>query len=90
MVIILAFLLISWCILYIFVFHPNGSSKNANKNSPIKRKYMTEKGGNSDEEDTTESANKNLPNHDLSNGIRQNIREPQNIQKSMMKNKRGR
>jgi len=28
--------------------------------------------------------------HDLSNGIRQNIRETQNIQKSMVKKKRGR
>ena len=51
---------------------------------------MTEQGGNNDEEGTTESANKNLPKHDLSNGIRQNIRETQNIQKSMVKKKRGR
>ena len=29
---------------------------------------MTEQGGNSDEEGTTENANKNLPKHDLSNG----------------------
>jgi len=70
MVIILAFLFISWCILYIFVFHPNGSPKNANKNSPMKSKYMTEQGDNDDEEGTTESANKNLPKHDLSNDIR--------------------
>jgi len=56
----------------------------------MKRKYMTEQDGNSDEEGTTENANKNLPKHDLSNGIRQNIREPQNIQKSMVKKKRGR
>ena len=45
-----------------------------------------EQGGNNDEEGTTESANKNLPKHDLSN----NIREMQNIQKSMVKKKRGR
>jgi len=90
MVIILAFLLISWCILYIFVFHPNGSPKNANKIFPMKRKYMTEQDDNNDEEGTTESVNKNFSKHDLSNGIRQNIRELQNIQKSMVKKKRGR
>ena len=56
----------------------------------MKRKYMTEQGSNNDEEDTTESVNKNLPKHDLSNDIRQNIRETQNIQKSMLKKKRGR
>jgi len=71
MVIILEFLLISWCIHIIHLrIHPNESSKNANKILPMKRKYMTEQGGNSDEEGTTESANKNLPKHDLSNGIR--------------------
>jgi len=42
----------------------------------MKHKYMTEQGGNSDEEGTTES--------------NQNIRETQNIQKSMVKKKRGR
>jgi len=41
----------------------------------MKRKYMTEQSGNSGEEGTAESANKNLPKHDLSNGIKQNIRE---------------
>ena len=51
---------------------------------------MTEQGNNNDKEGTTESVNKNLPKHDLSNGIRQNIRETQNIQKSMVKKKRGR
>ena len=40
----------------------------------MKCKYMTEQDGNNDEEGTTNSANKNLPKHDLSNGIRQNIR----------------
>jgi len=48
---------------------------------------MTKQDGNNDEEDTIESANKNLPKHDLSN---ENTREPQNIQKSMVKKKRGR
>ena len=47
----------------------------------MKHKYMTEQDDNNNEEGTTESANKNLPKHDLSNCIRQNIREPQNIQK---------
>jgi len=56
----------------------------------MKHKYMTEQGGNSDEEGTTESANKNLSKHNLSNDIKQNIRETQNIQKSMVKKKRGR
>ena len=53
----------------------------------MKRKYMTKQG--SDEEGTTESTNKNLSKHDLSNDIRQNIREMQNIQKSMVQKKRG-
>jgi len=57
---------------------------------PMKRKYMTEQGDNNDEEGTVESANKNIPKHDLSNDIRQNIRETQNIQKSMVKKKRER
>jgi len=56
----------------------------------MKHKYMTEQGGNNDEEDTAESANKNLPKHHLRNGIKQNIRETQKIQKSMVKKKRGR
>ena len=56
----------------------------------MKRKYMTEQDDNNDEESIAESANKNLPKHDLSNGIRENIRESQNIQKSMVKKKRGR
>jgi len=54
------------------------------------RKYMTEQGGNIGEEGTTVSANKNFLKHDLSNDIKQNIRETQNIQKSMVKKKRGR
>jgi len=56
----------------------------------MKRKYITEQGGNSEEEVSTKSANKNLPKHDLNNDIRQNIRETQNIQKSTLKKKRGR
>jgi len=80
MVIILVFLLISWCI---DIIHLRISFQWKSK----KRKYMTKQGGNSDEEGTTESANKNLPKHDL---IRQNIRETQNIEKSMVKKKRGR
>jgi len=56
----------------------------------MKRKYMTEQGDNNNEEGTVESAKKNLPKHDLSNDIKQNIRETQNIQKSMVKKKRGR
>jgi len=56
----------------------------------MKRKYMMEQGNNSDKEGTTESANKNLPKHDLNNDIRQNIRETQNIQKSLVKKKIGR
>jgi len=51
---------------------------------------MTKQGDNNDKEGTTERANKNLPKHDLSNGIRQNKRETQNIQKSIVKKKRGR
>ena len=51
---------------------------------------MTKQGDNHDEEGTTKSANKSLPKHDLSNDIKQNIRETQNIQKSMVKKKRGR
>jgi len=52
----------------IFVFHPNGSPKKENKIFPMKRKYITEQDGNSDEKGTSERANKNLPKHDLSNG----------------------
>jgi len=58
-VIILAFLLISWCIHILSLrISSHESPKNANKNSPMKHKYMTEQGKNSDEEGTTENKQK--------------------------------
>jgi len=52
------FLSLGASISYLFVSHPNGIPKNANKNSSMKRKYMTKQGGNNDEEGTAESKQK--------------------------------
>ena len=69
----------------------NKSLENANKNFPMKRKYTMEQCDNCDEEGAIESKQKpSQLNNDLNNGMRQNIRETENIQKSMVKKKRGR
>ena len=50
MAIILAFLLISWCIHIPLRISSQWKSKKTNKNSPMKRIYMMEKGSKIDEE----------------------------------------
>jgi len=65
----------------------NKSSKNVNKNFSMKHKYTTEQSGNNDKEGTVESKQKSSQwNSDLNN----DIRETENIQKSMVKKKRKR